>query len=168
MSLTLKMLHAFIDIVTEDSEVCGLDKEEEKIKKKSKIVKKNLFNTAWDLYNKKQDKKKALDIWMRLDVEDMQHCIKKIPDYVKSTPDKQYRKMFKTYLTNRSWENEIEIQVKLHKVGYIYECGECKKEHVCLNPDNCGNEEKRCLYCDKEKMVSGEYLAPNLRYREAF
>ena len=66
-----------------------------------------LFNLFWDLYQHKEDKKKALQLWGKLTIEEMNKIIEVVPKYVLSTPDKQFRKHPKTYLYNRSWENEI-------------------------------------------------------------
>ena len=66
------------------------------------------FETAWDLYQKKvgpKDKLKAK--WNKLPLKDRKAAIAHIPLYVQSTPDKQYRKHFQTYLNQRGWEDEI-------------------------------------------------------------
>lgn len=97
---------------------------------KIKEEKELLFKEAWNLYDKKEDRKKALQIWMNLTLSDINFCIEVIPKYVKSTPDKQFRKMFKTYLNNRSWENEIDLnKSKLEIIGYMYDCYHCRKQY---------------------------------------
>ncbi len=68
---------------------------------------KDEFENFWDLYAKKQDRIKCERKWKQLTDEERQNCIKAIPEYVKSTPDKQFRKNPATYLNNKSWENEI-------------------------------------------------------------
>lgn len=66
------------------------------------------FEKAWDLYQKKvgpKDKLKAK--WDKLPLKDRKAAIAHIPLYVKSTPEKRYRKHFMTYLNQRGWEDEI-------------------------------------------------------------
>jgi len=65
------------------------------------------FNNFWNLYNKKIDKPKCEHKWNKLSDKDREDIIKHLDDYVKATPDKQYRKNPSTYLNNKSWENEI-------------------------------------------------------------
>lgn len=68
-----------------------------------------VFEVFWDLYAKKEDRVKCEVKWKQLTDAEREECIKKIPDYVRATPDKQYRKNPATYLNNKSWENEIII-----------------------------------------------------------
>ena len=77
-----------------------------KIKEQEKPI--NIpFEKFWDLYAKKVDRPKCERKWRMLkDVERfdiMQH----IPLYIKSQPDKMYRKDPYRYLNNRCWEDEI-------------------------------------------------------------
>lgn len=65
------------------------------------------FSEAWDLYDKKVDRKKAERKWNSLPDKDKRSAMMHIPLYVASTPNKQFRRNFSTYLNNRSWENEI-------------------------------------------------------------
>lgn len=66
------------------------------------------FEKAWDLYQKKVGPKEKLKAkWNKLSVHDRKAAIEHIPIYVQSTPDKQYRKNFQTYLNQRGWEDEI-------------------------------------------------------------
>ena len=68
------------------------------------------FNDFWDLYEKKRGRKKALQIWNKLDDEDKQLIMEHVPEYVKSTPDYQYRKDPTTYLNGECWHDEIIYQ----------------------------------------------------------
>ena len=129
----------------------------------TKELKENEFRIAWDLYQKKQDKKRALQIWMKLDTVEMHFCIKAIPNYVKSTPDKQFRKMFKTYLNNRSWENEIDLtNIKKEIIGYLYQCPKCKEYFV--HDENVGDHNINCPECPKIERRNGLMLSDNLQY----
>ena len=69
----------------------------------------NRFEDFWNSYAKKEDRVKCEVKWRLLTEEEKQKCIDAIPAYVKSTPDKQFRKNPATYLNNKSWENEIII-----------------------------------------------------------
>jgi len=65
------------------------------------------FENFWNLYDKKEDKIKCERKWSALTNKERIECIAKLPAYVNSTPDKQFRKNPATYLNNKSWENEI-------------------------------------------------------------
>ena len=66
------------------------------------------FEYVWNLYQKKRgDKAKLKKKWEKLSVADRQSALRHIPLYVASTPDKQYRKDFGTYINNSSWNDEI-------------------------------------------------------------
>ena len=68
------------------------------------------FERAWDLYQKKVGPKEKLKAkWNKLSLKDRKAAIEHIPLYVQSTPEKQYRKHFQTYLNQRGWEDEIII-----------------------------------------------------------
>ena len=78
-----------------------------------------LFNDFWNLYDYKVDKKKCIPKWNRLKLETQQKIIDYLPGYIKSTPDKMYRKHPATFLNNESWENELkgaaELRIKTAK-----------------------------------------------------
>ena len=54
-------------------------------------------------------KEKLKAKWNKLSLKDRKAAIEHIPLYVQSTPEKQYRKHFQTYLNQRGWEDEIII-----------------------------------------------------------
>ena len=72
-------------------------------------IRKVQFEKFWNLYDKKQDRIKCERKWNNLKVKEQEECIKNLPAYILSTPDKQFRKNPSTYLNNKSWENEIII-----------------------------------------------------------
>lgn len=79
--------------------------EEDSIEDKSIIESFELF---WDLYDRKVgDKNKLLEKWKRLTEEEIKSILNHVPKYVKSTPDKQFRKHPTTYINNKSWNDEI-------------------------------------------------------------
>jgi len=65
------------------------------------------FEEFWDLYDKKEDRKKALAKWQKLDDSTRELIIERLPAYIESTPDKRFRKLPVTYLNGECWENEI-------------------------------------------------------------
>ena len=65
------------------------------------------FEKFWNLYDKKEDKIKCERKWNNLKDAERIKCIKRLPDYITSTPDKQFRKDPATFLNNKSWDNEI-------------------------------------------------------------
>lgn len=66
------------------------------------------FDVFWSLYDKKVgDKSKLKKKWEGLTEAERQKAIDTIPAYVKSTPNKQFRKHPQTYLNNKGWNDEI-------------------------------------------------------------
>ncbi|WP_106831149.1 hypothetical protein [Parabacteroides pacaensis] len=65
------------------------------------------FENVWNLYDKKQDKKKAEAKWNKLSIENKRKALAHIPKYVQTTPDKQFRKNLTTYLNGECWDNEL-------------------------------------------------------------
>jgi L-lactate utilization protein LutB len=65
------------------------------------------FEKFWEMYEKKNDRKKAFQKWKKLKQEDKEKIFKTLPDYVKSTPDIKFRKNPVTYLNNESWNDDI-------------------------------------------------------------
>lgn len=65
------------------------------------------FFSFWNLYNKKVGKKKVEAKWHKLNKETRELILQKLPAYISSTPDPQYRKNPLTYLNNESWNDEI-------------------------------------------------------------
>lgn len=66
------------------------------------------FNIVWDLYDKKKGKISDLEKkWYSLSKELQEKIIESIPAYVASTPDKQFRQHFSTYLSKETWTDEI-------------------------------------------------------------
>jgi len=66
------------------------------------------FETFWNLYDKKRgDKSKIEKKWNKLTLEIQQKIIDYIPGYIKSQPDKKFRKDPQTFFNNESWNDEI-------------------------------------------------------------
>ena len=65
------------------------------------------FEDFWDLYDYKKSKDKAEKAWKTLNKEEKALALHHAPLYVKSTPDKQFRKHPTTYLNNKNFNDEI-------------------------------------------------------------
>lgn len=84
--------------------------EQNKNKSKNKnidIYAEDSFNQFWDVYDKKKDADKCKKKFLTLTKGEIDLILAHVPDYVKSTPDKQYRKNPITYLNNKCWNDEI-------------------------------------------------------------
>lgn len=67
------------------------------------------FDEFWNAYDyKKGGVKKPKEKWLSLSCEDQQLIMAHVPDYVKSTPVKKFRKHPMTYLNNEGWLDEID------------------------------------------------------------
>jgi hypothetical protein len=65
------------------------------------------FAEFWDLYGKKTDSSKCKTKFARLTKTEIELLFEKLPAYIKSTPDKQYRKNPITWLNGKCWNDEI-------------------------------------------------------------
>jgi len=65
------------------------------------------FEDFWNLYDKKVDRKSAESKWKNLTDDEREKSMLHIPNYIKATQDKQYRKNPDTYLNNKSFNDEI-------------------------------------------------------------
>ena len=66
-----------------------------------------LFDTFWNLYDKKVSKDKCEIKWNKLTDKEREDIINHIPKYKLATPDKQFRKDPETYFNNKTWRDEI-------------------------------------------------------------
>lgn len=67
------------------------------------------FDDFWDMYDKKEDRPKCEKKWKNIKQGTREKIMQHLELYVRSTPDKKYRKNPITYLNNQSWDNEIII-----------------------------------------------------------
>ena len=121
---------------------------------KSKVNKNTVnieFEKFWDLYNYKVgSKSKVLKKWESLTDLDRGMIMEHLPHYVKSTPDKQFRKHPATYLNNQGWFDEIVVKTngvidfKLDSTGNFYMgyCDKCNKSSFYKKEDIYGDS--RC------------------------
>ena len=96
------------------TEEIGLVKPSEKILSE-KI---DMFNDFWDRYDKKVNRDDCLKKWKKLSISDMKEALKMVEIYVKSTPDKQYRKNPSTWIYQKAWRNEVISKVEQVKTEY--------------------------------------------------
>ena len=80
------------------------DPEESVLARKTKA-----FNMFWALYDKKTDMIRCRKAFTNLSFREMGLAIKGVDPYVKSTPDKQYRKNPSTWINQKGWESELII-----------------------------------------------------------
>jgi len=100
-------------------------KGENSIGKKSKVKKSKeinngdfVFETFWDLYDKKVgDKKKVQKIWVSLKQDERNAIMAILPEYVESFDDNQFQPYPQTYLNQRRWENEPKRKIKPEKLS---------------------------------------------------
>ena len=109
------------------------------------------FEKFWDLYNYKVgSKSKVLKKWESLAELDRGMIMEHLPHYIKSTPDKQFRKHPATYLNNQGWFDEIVVKTngvidfKLDSTGNFYMgyCDKCNKSSFYKKEDIYGDS--RC------------------------
>lgn len=65
------------------------------------------FLNFWDLYDKKIGRPKCEKLWAKLSNKERKSCMGYIGSYIKSQPEKRFRKNPETFLRNKSWEDEI-------------------------------------------------------------
>ena len=65
------------------------------------------FAEFWDLYGKKVDSSKCKAKFSKLTSTELVLLFTNLPHYIKSTPDKQYRKNPITWLNGKCWNDEI-------------------------------------------------------------
>lgn len=65
-----------------------------------------LFEYAWQLYDRKDNKKCAIRAWKKLSLADKKRVLDVIPAYVRAHDDKKYRPMFATFLNQERYNDE--------------------------------------------------------------
>ena len=66
-----------------------------------------MFEREWAAYGKKGNKKSSRARFLKLGIREMMAIHNHLPAYVLSTPDKQYRKNFETYINQECWNDEV-------------------------------------------------------------
>lgn len=65
------------------------------------------FDQLWKTYNKKVGRQQALKAFQKITQDEFDQIMAHVPEYVRLTPDKSYRKHLATYLNGRGWEDEL-------------------------------------------------------------
>jgi len=66
-----------------------------------------MFDQFWDMYDKKKARPKCEGLWKKLTGKELELIFNNLPNYVLSTPDKQYRSNPETWLRNKGWNDEV-------------------------------------------------------------
>lgn len=74
------------------------------------------FEDFWNLYDKKVGRKKCIQKWKRIKEDDKELIMEHLPDYIESTPNKQYRKNPETYLNGECWHDEVIFYERAKKI----------------------------------------------------
>lgn len=67
------------------------------------------FEDFWNLYDYKKERPKCEAEFKKLNDEDLTKIKLVLPDYVKSTPDKKFRKYPIRWLKNKCWNDEVSV-----------------------------------------------------------
>lgn len=89
----------------------GNAKQEPRTNKQEPINKYNpmvRFEEFWDLYSKKTSRAKCEVKFKKLSEKEIDKIFESLPKYVKSTPDKKYRKDPCTWLNGKCWNDEVD------------------------------------------------------------
>jgi hypothetical protein len=88
-----------------------LSTNEQSTKIKSKEDKEKLFESFWNLYDKKVEKDACKKKFLKLDLPVIEKILQVVPNYVLTTPDKQYRKNPETWINNKCWDDELILRL---------------------------------------------------------
>lgn len=99
-------------------------------------VTKDLFDEFWNLYGKKVDTAKCKEKFSKLSKSDVELIFNKLPDYVLSKPDKQYRKNPITWLNGKCWNDEIEVNNERQINGNNARTGQKESSHERIKREN--------------------------------
>lgn len=70
--------------------------------------KKRMFDSWWDLYGRKVNRRSALSTWLKLSQENINKILDHTPAYVANTPEIQFRAHPTTYLRREYWQTPVE------------------------------------------------------------
>lgn len=65
------------------------------------------FDAIWLTYERKGNRKTSKARYVKLSESDRDAIFKHVPIYVRSTPEKQYRKNFEAYINQEVWNDEV-------------------------------------------------------------
>jgi len=92
-----------------------LTKNHKPLTNKQVIKDPSRFAEFWDLYAKKTDSKKCEAKFNKLTRVEIGLIFENLPGYIRSTPDKQYRKNPITWLNGKCWNDEIQLITGQHR-----------------------------------------------------
>jgi hypothetical protein len=135
---------ALIKHTTKQSESTGesissIDIQETSIQetnKQSKEYKDNMFEIFWNLYDNKKDRFACYNKFVKLDIETINKIIQVVPEYLKTIKDKQFQKHPKTWINNKCWNDEYNVNKNTLSLqnapqGYYYNSqGELRKTQL--------------------------------------
>jgi hypothetical protein len=105
-------------------------------KKQSKEYKDNMFEIFWNLYDNKKDRFACYNKFVKLDIETINKIIQVVPEYLKTITDKQFQKHPKTWINNKCWNDEYNVNKNTLSLqnapqGYYYNSqGELRKTQL--------------------------------------
>ena len=102
------------------------------------------FTQFWDLYDKKRGKANSEKKWHSLTDYERELIVVYIPKYIKSEPNKQYRKDPSTFLNQRAWEDELLKKEEMKGYCPNQECNSYNQDRIMYK------ETDKCVYCGWE------------------
>lgn len=89
------------------------------------------FDVFWDLYDYKKSKQDCISKWHSMTDEERSLTINHLEGYIKSTPDKTYRKYPLNYLENETWNDEVLVAPsKDNTKGIAHNYGNTSKDNT--------------------------------------
>ena len=138
-SLVQKAKSSHLRLVTDD-------KPKPPVKKSNSL---NIpFDNFWNGYDKKKDTAKCESKWSSLTDNERELIMAHIPAYVKSTPDKKYRKNPMTYLNGKCWLDEIDQPQETKPQQTNYQ-GNQNANHQSANHGNQPKQSSADIYAAK-------------------
>jgi DNA-binding transcriptional ArsR family regulator len=86
---------------------------------KSISPKEMLFDKFWKAYDKNNDQPKCRKKFVKLNNETIEKIMSVVEDYVKSTPDKTFRKKPWNWLQAESWNDEIQLPLTAKDINQV-------------------------------------------------
>lgn len=126
------------------------------------------FEDFWNLYGKKVGRKKAEAKWKRLSNKDRAAIMEHLPNYIRNTPDVQYRKNPETYLNSESWNDELPNMGRTGRPDYPENQGVDASIHISqMNPTKpglrYGEEAQFATVLTDEHKAKNEQMRGNLK-----
>lgn len=100
------------------------------------------FDEFWDLYDYKKNKADCNNKWLLMTDEERQLTMDNLALYIKSTPDKTFRKYPINYLNNEMWNDEVIIpsgKEIAHNNNGVFSASHKEFEPVFSAKDSCSS-----------------------------